>query len=148
MVVKVFRSIWFLSVLSVMAALLYHYAYLPEEVVVGQEDINFVMISREAFFYTSLAIISLINVTVYIVKRLANRLDALQAWFYGWIGIINFFLIIGLSLVMLFNSNEAYDFARIRGIIYGSIFLVGAWFIGGILYLIVQKSTKTLSKSS
>jgi hypothetical protein len=148
MVVRIFRLIWFLSVLAVLIALLYHYAYLPEEVVVGQRDVNFITLGRDTFFYITLSVLALINVTVFVVKALAGKSIAFQAWFYGFVGVINFFLIIALSFIMLFNSSESYNFSSIRVIIYGSVFLVGAWFMGGIFYWLIQKSTGTLSKSN
>ncbi len=139
MALRIFRSIWFLSVLAILAALLYHYAKLPEEVVIGQEEVNFVTISRDAFFYIAVALLACINVTVFVVRKLAQKVEVFQAWFHGLISVINLFLIIGLSLISLFNSNESFRFGEIGFIIYGSMMLIASWILGGIVYWYVQK---------
>lgn len=146
MAVKIFRALWFFSVLIILGVLLYHYAGWPEQVVIGQETINFITLGRDSFFYACLAVLVLINVMVYIVRRVAQRVDTLQAWFYGLIAIINFFLVIALSAISLFNSNENYRFGQLGAIIYGSMVLIGLWLIGGILYWLIGK-VKPVSKS-
>lgn len=139
MAVKIFRSVWFLSVLVMLAVLLYHYAGWPEEVVIGQAEVNFVVLSRETFFYSMLAIIGFINTSVFITKHYAARAPEFLAWYYGFISIVNFFLVIGLSFIGLFNSNENFRFGEIGFIIYGSLFLIGAWLLGGVLYWILRR---------
>lgn len=141
MAVRIFRSVWFLSTLAVLACLLYQYASWPEQVVIGQEEVNFITLSRDGYFYLVLAVLTLINVTVYIAKRFTKRAEGLMAWFYGFIGVINFFLIIAISFISLFNSNESFRFGQIGFIIYGSMFLVGAWLVGGLIYYFIQKRT-------
>lgn len=137
--VRIFRSVWFLSVLVVLAVLLYQYASWPEEVVIGQGDVNFITLSRDALFYASLVILAFVNVTVYISRTFARQVDAFVAWFYGFVAVINFFLIIALSFISLFNSSENYRFGEIGFIIYGSLFLIGMWLIGGLVYWFAQK---------
>lgn len=138
--IRVFRSVWFLSVVAVLATMLYQYASWPEEIVIGQGDVNFVSLSRDGFFYTVIAIMAFVNVTVYVVRSQAKQADGFVAWFYGFIAVINFFLIIALSFISLFNSNENYRFGEIGLIIYGSLFLIGLWIIGGLLYWLAQKN--------
>jgi hypothetical protein len=139
MALKIFRAVWFFSVSIILGVLLYHYAGWPEQIVIGQETINFITLGRDLFFYVSLAILVFINVTVYIVRSLAHRAVNLQAWFYGLIAIINFFLVIALSAISLFNSNENYRFGQLGVIIYGSMVLIGLWLLGGVLYWLVSK---------
>jgi hypothetical protein len=146
MAVKIFRSVWFLSVLVMLAVLLYHYAGWPEEVVIGQAQVNFVALSRDAFFYSTLAIITFINTSVFIAKYYAAKAPEFLAWYYGFIAIINFFLMIGLSFIGLFNSNENFRFGQIGFIIYGSLFLIGAWLLGGLLYWVVSKNRVSSSR--
>jgi hypothetical protein len=141
MALRIFRSIWFLSVLVILGALLYQYASLPEEVVIGQGEVNFITLGRDTFFYLTVALLALVNVTVFIVKKWAQKVEAFQAWFYGLIAVINFFLIIALSLISLFNSNESFRFREIGFIVYGSMILVAVWLVGGIIYWYAQKLT-------
>ena len=137
--VRIFRSVWFLSVLVVLAVLLYQYASWPEEVVIGQGDVNFITLSRDGFFYTALVILAFVNVTVYVSRNFARKAEAFIAWFYGFVAVINFFLIIALSFISLFNSSENYRFGEIGLVIYGSLFLIGMWLIGGLIYWVAQK---------
>ena len=137
--VRIFRSVWFLSVLVVLAVLLYQYASWPEEVVIGQGEVNFITLSRDGFFYTALVILAFVNVTVYISRNFARKAEAFTAWFYGFVAVINFFLIIALSFISLFNSSENYRFGEIGLVIYGSLFLIGMWLIGGLIYWLAQK---------
>lgn len=137
--VRIFRSVWFLSVLAVFVMLLYQYASWPEEVVVGQEAVNFISFSRENVFYIFLAIAALVNVSVFVARHFAKSKEELLAWFYGLIGIVNFFLIIAVSFISLFNSNESFRYERIGVIVYGSMFLFGAWIVGGIFYWLIQR---------
>lgn len=139
MAVRVFKAIWYLSVLAAMAALLYHYAGLPETVVVGQGDVNFQSVGRDTFFYVSLLVLALINVTVYVVRRQTSQAPGVMTWFYGFISVINFFAIIALSFISLFNSNESFRYGEIGYVIYGSLFLIGAWLVGGLLYAAVHR---------
>jgi hypothetical protein len=139
MAVKIFRSVWFLSVLAVLFVLLYQYAAWPETVVIGQGEVNFISLSRDNFFYVTMALLAFVNVTVYIVRNFAKKSDEFQAWFYGFIAVINFFLVIALSFISLFNSNEDFRFGQIGFIIYGSLILVFSWIIGGLLYWVVRK---------
>jgi hypothetical protein len=139
MAVKIFRSVWFLSVLAILFVLLYQYAAWPETVVVGQGEVNFISLSRDNFFYITMALLAFVNVTVYIVRNFAKKYEEFQAWFYGFIAIINFFLVIALSFISLFNSNEDFRFGQIGFIIYGSLILVFSWIVGGGLYWFVRK---------
>lgn len=137
--VRVFRSVWFLSVVAVLATMLYQYASWPEEVVIGQGNVNFITLSRDGFFYAVMAVLAFVNVTVYVVKSQAKNADGFVAWFYGFIAVINFFLIIALGFISLFNSSEDYRFGEIGFIIYGSLFLIGMWLVGGLVYWFTQK---------
>lgn len=141
MVLRIFRSIWFVSVLTILAALLYQYAGLPEVVVIGQDEVNFITFGRDTFFYSVLAILAFVNVTVFIVKRLAHGFEEFQSWYYGLIAVINFFLIVALSFVRLFNSSESFNFGSIGFIIYGSMLLIGVWIVGGMMYWVITKKT-------
>jgi len=139
MALRIFRSVWLLSVVAILAALLYHYASLPEEVIIGQQEIYFISFARDTFFYILVAILTFINVTVFVAKKYARKSEEFQSWFYGFIAVINFFLIIALSFVSLFNSNESFRFNQIGFIVYGSMLLIGAWIVGGLAYWQIQK---------
>lgn len=141
MILKIFKSLWFLSLLALLAALLYVYASLPETVVVQEDGPAIVTLSRDTFFYIVLAFITLINVLVYAVKRFFRRDESLRAWFHGLIITVNIFFIIGLFLISSYNSGERFRFESIGFVIYGSVALVLAWAVAWPLYLIFKRST-------
>ncbi len=143
MAVKIFRSVWFLSVLAALFVLLYQYAAWPEDVVIGQGEVNFVTLSRDMFFYSSMFVLAFVNASVYIARTFAKQIEEFQAWFYGFIAVINFFMVIALSFISLFNSNEDFRFDQIGFVIYGSLILVFAWMLGGLLYWLVRKNQQS-----
>jgi hypothetical protein len=139
MVLKVFRAVWFVSVLVLFASLLYHYAGWPESLVIqeGQES-QFAM-DKEILFYTLVVTIALINVLVYLVSKVYKANLDLRAWFHGLITTINLFFVIALSLIATYNSNDVFDFSQIGFVIYGSVILVGLWALAWPVYLLFQK---------
>lgn len=124
MTLKIFRAIWFLSVLAVLARLLFGYAGWQEELVIQETNGEQLLIGKEALFYVAVAVIVLVNVIVYVFGKLFQRQEALRAWIHGLVTSINIFFIVGLSLIGLYNSYEKFDYARINFIIYGSVGLI------------------------
>ena len=139
MALKLFRGMWFLSVLAVFANLMYIYAGLPEEVVIQQEESGNISMNKEVLFYAFLATIVLVNVLVYLIGKVFQRDEDFRAWFHGLIITINIFFIISFSHLGLSNSAERFDYSRIGFIIYGSVGLIVLWAISWPLYLLYQK---------
>jgi len=127
MALKLFRAVWFLSALVVLADLLYVYAGLPETVAIQEAEGSQVLLDREMLFYVMLVLIAVCNVLVYLISRLYPAHETLRAWFHGLVVTLNIFFIIALSLVSLFNSQERFDYSRIGFVIYGSVGLVVLW---------------------
>lgn len=127
MILKLFKAVWFVSVLAVLANLLYVYASLPEDVVIQETGVTQVLVHRDTLFYAMTGIIAFINVLVFVIAKVFPKNEDFRAWFHGQVITINVFFIVGLSLVMLFNSQEKYDYARIDFVIYGSVVLILVW---------------------
>lgn len=129
MILKIAKAIWFFSLLACMGVMMYVYASLQETVeLTGEEGVW--QLSRDAFFYSTLALVSLINMLVFVVSRVYPQThEDFKAWFYGLVVVLNIFFIIGFSFVSLTNSGERFDYARIGGIIYGSVGLIVVWSI-------------------
>lgn len=127
MVLKIFRAFWFLSMLAMLASLLLTYGFLPETVLIQAED--HVMVSKDMVFYIVLVLGGVLNSMVYVVSKLYPKDEALRMWFHGLILTINIFLIIALSYLNVFNSQEKYNYSSIGFIIYGSVGLVVGWVI-------------------
>jgi len=133
-----FKAIWFLSVLMVLANLLFVYASLPEQVVI-MEGSDGQPISREWLFYSVVLAVVMINVLVYLFKRMFPEAEALRAWFHGFIVTINIFFVISMQAVSIYNSAENYDHARLFYFISGGLLLILLWAAIWPLYLIYQK---------
>ncbi len=139
MAVKVFKAIWFLSLLIFLGVFMYNYAGLPEVVSLVDSIESPLSISREALFYSVLAIAAILNVFVFIISKLYSSNPEFRGWFYGLITALNIFLIIGVNFVTLFNSAEKFDYSRIGNIIYGSLLLVILWLVAWPIYALVKK---------
>ena len=138
MTLKLFRAMWFLSVLVVLANLLYVYASLPEVVTV-QEDGGHVSVNREWLFYILMVSIVLINVLVYFFKLMFQDAENLRSWFHGLIITINIFLIIAMQALNVYNSTEMFDHSRVGFFLFGSLGLIILWAAFWPVYLVVQK---------
>ena len=134
MILKVFRGVWFLSLLAAMANLMYVYAGLPEQVVVQEEGISTTAISKETAFYVWLAVLGFVNVLVYVFSKNLVPSEEFRTWFTGLIICLNLFFIIAFSFIGLYNSSEGFDFSRAGIVLYISLGLVGAWMVGGAIY--------------
>ncbi len=139
MSLKLFKAVWFFSLLAVLGSFLYVYASLPENVVLAESE-NTVSIAREVLFYAVLALLTLVNVIVLVFSRLYAKGDSdFLSWFYGLIITLNFFFIIALSYLSLYNSSEKFDYSRIGWVIYGSVGLMILWALGWPVYSVLRK---------
>lgn len=138
MVLKIFRAVWFLSILGWLALFLYTYASLPEEVVVRETESR-IMISREGLFYAFLGTIALLIALALAISRLYAGKEHFLIWFYGLIICLHFFLIIGINFISLINSAEKFDFVRAGYIIYGSMGLFICWAVAWPIYSVFRK---------
>lgn len=139
MALKIFKGAWFVSVLAVLANLLYVYASLPEEVIIQEESTGRIIAGREFLFYAMTGLILLVNSLVYVNSKLNAENMELRSWFHGLVITINIFFIFAMSLIQTYNSLEAFNFAEIGFIIYGSVGLVILWAISWPIYLIIRK---------
>lgn len=137
MLLKLLKLIWFVSVLAVLANLLYIYASLPETVVV-QED-EYVAIGRELLFYIMMIAIVVVNALVYLVKAMFLQHESLRAWFHGLIITINVFFIIAMNALNVYNTSDTFDQSLVIYYVTGSIGLILVWAAIWPFYLIYQK---------
>lgn len=139
MALKLSKGLWLVSVLALLAALLFVYASVPEDVIVMQQGTDFVYAGRESFFYITLIVVTLINAMVFMVSALYKKDEALRTWFNGMIIILNVFFILSLFLINAINSNEKFDFERIGFLIYGSIALIAVWATSWPIFVLIRK---------
>jgi uncharacterized membrane protein len=139
MALKLFRAMWFLSVLTLFAALLYGYAGWQEQMIIQEQASGQVAIHRDVLFYILVGAFTIINVLVYLMAKVYKNDEDFRAWFHGLLITINIFFIIAMSLIGLYNSMEKYDYSRLESIIYGSIGLVIVWALTWPGYLVYRK---------
>ena len=139
MILKIFKAFWFLSMLVVLANLLYVYAALPEVVVVQDEADGRIMAGKEVFFYALTAVLLIVNATVYLTTRIFADDESFRAWFHGLIITMNIFFVFALNLIQVYNSNETFDFSRVGFMIYGSVMLMVGWALAWPVYAIYRK---------
>jgi hypothetical protein len=130
---------WFLSVLALLANLLYVYAGLPENVIVQDESTGRVLANREFLFYAITGLLLLVNVLVYLAAHLYRDNEDFRSWLHGLTISINLFFILSLNFIQVYNSSEKFDFSRVGPIIYGSVGLVVLWAAAWPLYLLYRK---------
>jgi hypothetical protein len=138
MVLKVFKAVWFLSVVIVLADLLYVYASLPDRVVVQETVQGRIEVDRNIFFYVVMIILALFNALTYATAKLFRYQEEFRTWFYGLIISLNIFFVVGMHLVNLYNSSEHFDYPRIGFVIYGSVLLVIGWAMSWPIYKIFK----------
>jgi hypothetical protein len=131
--------VWFLSVLTLLITLLYGYAGWQQEVIVQEESSGRLLMSRDALFYTIVGCFLMINVLVYLMRKMFPKEEGFRAWFQGLIITINIFLIIAINLIGLYNSTERFDYSRIAFIVYGSIGLIIVWSMIWPIYILYKK---------
>lgn len=143
MTLKLFKAIWFFSLLGALGALLFVYASLPEQVVIKEEASKLISLPRDGVFYIVLGFMTLTNVLVYLIAKVFQTNLPFRTWFYGLVVTLNLFFIVALNLVNTFNSGEHFNYTKIDFIIYGSVALIVIWAVSWPIYRLYKKiSTK------
>ncbi len=137
MILRLFRAAWFLSVLVVLANLLYVYASLPEVVMIQSGEDG--SLSREWLFYIAVITIVGVNVLVYLFKLMFADGENVRTWFHGLVITFNIFFIIALQALNVFNSNEVFDHNLVSIYLTGSLTLILLWAAGWPVYLLIQR---------
>jgi len=129
MIVRIFKAVWFVSLVATVVVLLYAYASFPDIIQVregqpGETD----SLTRNGLFYAVLGLLSIFNAMVFVVNRFMAVGDTFfQSWFYGLVVFFNLFILVSLQFFSLFNSAEKFDYDSIGYIIYGSVALIILW---------------------
>jgi hypothetical protein len=142
MTLKILKGVWFFSVLALLVMFFYVYAGLPETVMLWDFPQQ-ISLSRNGLFYLSIALIAMLNATVYLVRQVTTKESGFASWFYGMIATVNIFFIAILGLIHVFNGGERYDYSRMAPAIYGSLILVSVWLIS---WPVIKLSQKFSSK--
>jgi hypothetical protein len=140
MILKIFRVMWFFSILAVLGSFMYVYASLPDPVLVMEDPERFT-ISKEVLFYIILATLAIFNMFVYVFRSLnkTEEGEGFVSWYCGLVICLNLFFIVACSYISLFNSGERFDYTQIGFIIYGSVGLMILWAFSWPVYLAGRK---------
>lgn len=138
MVLKIFKGVWFFSILAVLVMFFYVYAGLGE-VVMLWDNPPAISISKNGLFYLATSLLAIVNVMVYLVRQLSDNRTGFTSWFYGMVASVNIFFIAVLGFIHVFNGGERYDYSRMAPAIYGSLILVSAWIISWPIIRVYQK---------
>lgn len=118
---------------------MYIYASLPQQVVI-QEGMERVSLTRDALFYLTLGVVSLINVLIFVFSRLySSHNEPLSIWFFGLIVLLNLFFSTVLGYINVLNSGENFAFENLGVIIYGNISLIIIWAIAWPVYTLSRR---------
>lgn len=143
---KIFRVVWFLSALALLANMLYVYASLPLHVLLLQQGLDRFEVSREISFYIALFVVALVNVMVYVSSVAYKNNIPLRTWFAGLVICINTFFVAAFSFIGIYNSGEHYDFSRMGTVVYGTMILVAGWTLSWPIILLVRYLTRTTAR--
>jgi uncharacterized membrane protein len=138
MILRLFKGFWFFSILAALGMLLFAYASLPEQVVIQENASKLVSLPRDGIFYITVSLMAVVNVLVFIVKKIF-RDDQFKVWFYGLVITVNIFFIVAIKMIETFNSGESFNYGQIDFIIYGSVILILLWAASWPFYSIFRK---------
>lgn len=129
MIVKIFKAVWFISLLAAVGVLLFAYAGFPDVIILSDNGTGPVQsMGRNELFYAAVGLLAIFNVMVFLINRfMAAGDEFFQAWFYGLVICFNVFTLVALEFFNLYNSQERYDYDSIGYIIYGSVGLIVLW---------------------
>ncbi|CAN5485002.1 hypothetical protein BH09BAC3_BH09BAC3_36430 [soil metagenome] len=140
MVIKIFKAVWFFSLLGTILLFMYIYASLPEDIYFTEEGTF--SVTRNGIFYSTLAVLGIINALVFVITRIFITTNGyFQAWFYGLVAFFNIFLVVSLQFISTYNSQERYTYDNVGYIIYGSIALIILWSSLWPVYRLMQRFT-------
>jgi hypothetical protein len=135
MIIKVFKVVWFVSLLTMTGVFIYCYASWPQEVSLGKEQGS---IDRGILFYACLGLAAIFNALAFVISRM-NYSVAFATWFYGLLISFHAFLVSGFIFITILNSLEKYDYARVGPTLYGSMILLIGWIVGWPVYYVFSR---------
>jgi hypothetical protein len=139
MVLKIFKGVWFFSLMALFAAFIYVYAGLPEEIQFSDVPAGASM-PRSTFFYASALVFALINSLVFLANQLVNtKSDSFSSWFYGLVISFNAYFTTSLSYIYVVNGGERYNYPQMGPGMYFTLILLVGWIAAGLILYIFKK---------
>ena len=148
MIVRVFNTLRFFSILFLLVVLMYVYANLSDVIGLESDESGkpVGLVSKNVFFYGTLFFLTLTNGIFLLLIRLYNRVrslnekykQALLIWLNGLMGTLNFFFALALIFISAFNSLEKLDLENFGITVLASGGLVITWILG-FSYVLMQR---------
>lgn len=155
---RLVKYFWFLSMFIFLVALLYVYAYLPGMVGIQADPQGYVneFVSRSTFFYVSVGIFLVANISLYVLKRMletiwergssaGGTISARQSmrkdvadWLLGFAAAINIFFVLILVYLAIFNNSEDMNQGMYAPLVYGGPVLMAILFLI-LIYIFAKK---------
>lgn len=146
MTFKITNAIRIITIIALVVVFFISYAGLPEQVLVllDEKGAPVQYITRDFFFYSSLAFIVLGNALLYVLSAIliASTKKVLQLvanYLVVLTAIINFFFSVSLTFIGILNGRENFDYTNFAPFFYLSEGLFAVWLIAFIISLITTK---------
>ena len=140
---RLLKAFWFVTLMGTSAYLLYVYAGFRADQLIFISD-SFGGSSRESFIFICLSIITSANFILYSLhwnlrKRDSKEADFIKGWLMGLGAVLNFFLVISLSFLQVFNGGEQFDYTNFGYLVIFSLTLILLWTLSMPVYFIKLK---------
>lgn len=145
------KLFWVFSLIGFLAALLFSYTSIPEQVdiALGSSVVSSIFLSRDVYFYAMIGIMVFTNATLLTMAKVLNIIPSLEASntfkvnIINWLGsfsvILNLFFSI-TALIVGFYNNPAFESpTHYNYLAYIGLVLILVWLFG-LLYVLVKKN--------
>ena len=139
MILKIFKAVWFISVVAVVVNMLYVYAGMPEQLIVWEDQAYSVPMERDTLFYIGVAFLALVNVLVYVFGKRIMPDEHFRTWLHGLVITMNVFFVIAWSFIGLYNSSETFEYERAGRVITIGLILITVWVAAWPLFVLYRK---------
>jgi len=137
MILKIFKVVWFVSLLAMTLVFIYCYASWPQ-IVSLSEEAGGSSVDRGILFYSCLGLSGVFNALSFLIVRMGVS-QAFTVWFYGLLISFHTFLISIFIFITIFNSLEKYDYSRVGPTIYASMGLLMLWIAAWPVYYFTNR---------
>lgn len=139
MALKIVKGLWFVFMVAAFLDLLYVYAGFQGDITLIGEGADPFTVSKEVFFYSGLALLTVLNVLAFVIARVYSQDIQFRTWYFGLTVAVHWFLIISFSLISLGYSQEKYDYSRLDWIVYMALGIIVLWAISWPGVLVYRK---------
>lgn len=137
MILKIFKVIWFVSLLAMTGVFVYSYASWPQLVNFSEKE-GGAALDKGILFYICLGLAAIFNALIFVVTRIKFS-DAFTTWYYGLVTVFHSFLVSGFIFITIFNSLETYDYSMVGPTLYASIIILMLWSAAWPIYVLYNR---------